>query len=269
MSRAAADPAAASDAAGFRARVRSGRWTRSTSGVAPSRAQANLVVLPADDAEDFAAFCTANPRPCPLVERTSPGDVRTTRAGDVDLRTDVPRYRVWRDGEVTDEPTDVGDLWRDDLVAFLLGCSFTFEQALVDAGVPLRHVEQDRTVPMYATSVPCEPSGPFRGPLVVSMRPVPSALVGTAVAASAPYDLAHGAPVHVGDPGVLGIRDLDSPDFGDPVGRHDGDVPVFWACGVTPQRALAQARPRFAITHAPGHMVVTDLPHDALRGSHA
>ena len=268
MSGAAGPQVAAAEADQFRAQVRSGAWARSTSGVAPSRAQANLVVVPADVAEDFAGFCAANPRPCPLIERTEPGAARTTRAGDVDLRTDVPRYRVWRDGEVADEPTDVGDLWRDDLVAFLLGCSFTFEQALVDAGVPLRHVEQDRTVSMFATDVPCEPSGAFSGPLVVSMRPVPEDLVETAVAASTPYGLAHGAPVHVGDPGALGVRDLGSPDFGDPVEHHDGDVPVFWACGVTPQRALAQARLPFAITHAPGHMVVTDLPHDALRVPH-
>ena len=255
----------ASEAADFRRRVREGAWTRSTSGVAPSSAQANLVVLPERYADDFEAFCGANPRPCPLLERTRPGDARTTQVGDVDLRSDVPRYRVWRDGELVDEPTDVADLWAHDLVAFLLGCSFTFEQALLDAGVPLRHVEQDRTVPMFVTDVACESRGAFAGPLVVSMRPVPEDLVDVAVEASSPYGLAHGAPVQVGEPGQIGVADLSAPDFGEAVDAHDGDVPLFWACGVTPQVALRRAAPPLAITHAPGHMVVTDLPHEALR----
>ncbi|MDP8978697.1 MAG: putative hydro-lyase [Actinomycetota bacterium] len=249
----------------FRGRVRTGEMGGPTSGAVPAAAQANLVVLPAQLAEDFAVFAGANPRACPLVDRTDPGDPRPARAApSADLRTDVPRYRVFVDGEPVAEPADVRDWWRDDLVAFLLGCSFTFETALSRAGVPLRHVEQGRNVSMYVTDRPCEPAGRLAGPQVVSMRPIPAAQVDLAARVTAPYELAHGAPVHAGDLSALGIADLAAPDFGDPVDAHDGDVPVFWACGVTPQVVVRRARPELFITHAPGHMFVTDLPHEAL-----
>lgn len=225
--------------------------------------QVNLVVLPRDWAWDMLLFAQRNPKPCPVLDVVEDGATSPALAPDADLRTDLPLYRVWRDGELVDEPTDVVDLWRDDLVSFLIGCSFTFETALVEAGVPLRHVEQGRNVSMYRTARPCRPAGRLSGPLVVSMRPVPSSLVPVAVSASARMPQVHGAPVHVGSPDALGIADLDRPEFGDPVEFEQDDVPVFWACGVTPQAALMASRPPFAITHAPGHMFVTDAAdHD-------
>ncbi|HEX6932952.1 MAG TPA: putative hydro-lyase [Streptosporangiaceae bacterium] len=242
-----------------RARFRAGLRVP-TASVAPGFAQANLVVLPVSAAGEFAAFARVNPGPCPLLDVTEPGSARTRLAPGADLRTDLPAYRVWEDGACVAEPDEVTAFWRDDLVAFLTGCSFTFERALVAAGVPVRHAELGSNVPMFVTSRPCRPAGRFAGPLVVSMRPVPDDLVATAAAVTARYPAAHGAPVHAGDPAVLGIADLARPDFGDPVPLRDGDVPVFWACGVTPQVALAGARIPFAITHAPGHMFVTDVP---------
>ncbi len=251
-------PLDAADPRRARARFRDGR-PGPTAGWAPGYAQANLIAVPTDWAEDVRAFCASNPRPCPLLDATEPGSWHTRLAEGADLRTDLPRYRVWRDGELVEEAAEVTGHWRDDLVAFLLGCSFTFEAALAAAGVPLRHVEQGRNVPMYLTDRPCTPAGRLRGPLVVSMRPIPDALVDTAVRVTARLPEMHGAPVHTGDPGALGVRDLDRPDFGDPVDRAPGDVPVFWACGVTPQAALMASRPPFALTHAPGHMFVTDV----------
>jgi uncharacterized protein YcsI (UPF0317 family) len=236
-----------------------------TSGAAPGHTQANLVVLPRDWAWDMLLFAQRNPQPVPVLEVTDPGSPETTLAPGADLRTDLPRYRVWRDGELVDEPTDVLDVWRDDLVAFLIGCSFSFETALLDAGVPVRNIEQGRNVSMYRTSVPCRPAGRLSGPLVVSMRPVPAALVATAVSVTARMPQVHGAPVHVGAPDVLGIADLAAPDYGDPVEARPGDVPVFWACGVTPQAAVLASRPPLAITHAPGHMFVTDVPDAVYR----
>lgn len=243
----------------LRAAIRAREWTGPTAGQAPGFAQANLVVLPADAAQEFAAFCAANPRPCPVLEVTAPGDpVPHTLAPGADLRTDLPAYRVYRDGELVEERPDIRALWRADLVAFLIGCSFTFEQALLDAGVPVRHIELRRNVPMYRTTQPCVPAGRFAGPLVVSMRPIPDALVERAVAVTARYPRMHGAPVQVGDPAALGIRDLSAPDYGDPVPVAPGEVPVFWACGVTPQAVARASRVPFMITHAPGHMFLTD-----------
>jgi uncharacterized protein YcsI (UPF0317 family) len=236
-----------------------------TSGAAPGHTQANLVVLPRDWAWDMLLFAQRNPQPVPVLEVTDPGSPGTTLAPGADLRTDLPRYRVWRDGELVDEPTDVVDLWHEDLVAFLIGCSFSFETALLDAGVPVRNIEQGRNVSMYRTNRACRPAGRLSGPLVVSMRPVPGELVAAAVQVTARMPQVHGAPVHVGAPEALGIADLARPDFGDPVEFADGDVPVFWACGVTPQAALMASRPPFAITHAPGHMFVTDVPDAAYR----
>jgi uncharacterized protein YcsI (UPF0317 family) len=236
-----------------------------TSGLAPGYTQANLVVLPRDWAYDMLLFAQRNPQPVPLLDVTDPGSARTALAPDADLRTDLPRYRVWRDGELAGEPTDVTDLWNEDLVAFLIGCSFSFETALLDAGVPVRNIEQGRNVSMYRTNRPCRPAGRLSGPLVVSMRPVPGALVPAAVQVTGRMPQVHGAPVHVGAPASLGIADLGTPDYGDAVEPADGDVPVFWACGVTPQAALMASRPPFAITHAPGHMFVTDVPDAAYR----
>jgi uncharacterized protein YcsI (UPF0317 family) len=230
-----------------------------TAAWAPGYTQANLVVLPRDIAFDFMLFAQRNPKPCPVLDVSEPGIPVTSLAPEADLRTDLPAYRVWEQGECVAETADITGYWRDDLVAFLIGCSFTFERALMAAGVPVRHIEQDRNVPMFVTSTQCRPAGVFRGPMVVSMRPVPADRVAVAVQVTSRYPAVHGAPVHVGSPEALGISDLAKPDFGDPVDAQDGDVPVFWACGVTPQVALASARPPFAITHAPGHMFITDV----------
>ena len=229
-----------------------------TSGWAPGYTQANVVVLPREWAFDMLLFAQRNPQPVPLLDVTDPGAVSTVLAPGADLRTDLPRYRVWRDGELVDEPNDVVDLWTDDLVTFLIGCSFSFETALLDAGIPVRNIEQGRNVSMYRTDVDCRPAGRLSGPLVVSMRPIPASLVATAVQVTARMPEAHGAPVHVGAPASLGIAELGAPDYGDAVEVHEGEVPVFWACGVTPQAALMASRPPFAITHAPGHMFITD-----------
>ena len=239
---------------------RHGAWTDHTGALAPGYAQANLVVLPKDVAYDFLLFCVRNPKPCPLLDVTDAGSpVPRLAAPDADLRTDLPRYRVYRHGELVDEPLSIESYWSNDLVAFLLGCSFTFEHGLREAGVPLRHIDCGSNVPMYQTTVDCRPAGVFHGPLVVSMRPIPANLVTTAVQISARYPSVHGAPVHVGAPEALGIQSLDRPDWGDSVMVHPGEVPVFWACGITPQAVAMVARPPLMITHAPGHMFVTDI----------
>ncbi len=256
--------AASSSPGEARRRFRHG-LAQPTSGFAPGYTQANLVVLPKDWAFDMLLFGQRNPQPVPLLDVTEPGSVSTVLAAGADLRTDLPRYRVWRDGVLEDEPTDVVDLWNDDLVSFLIGCSFSFESALLDAGVPVRNIEQGRNVSMYRTNVECRPAGRLSGPLVVSMRPVPAEQVVTAVQVTTRMPDVHGAPVHVGAPESLGITDLTKPDFGDPVAVHPGDVPVFWACGVTPQAALMASKPPFAITHAPGFMFVTDVPDAVYR----
>jgi uncharacterized protein YcsI (UPF0317 family) len=248
------------DPSAVRAAIRAGEWTRPTAGLALGRVQANLVVLPEGLAYDFLRFCVANPKPCPVVEVTEAGspEPRASAPG-ADLRTDLPRYRVFRDGELADEAEDVAALWRDDLVAFLIGCSFTFERALLAAGLPVRHIEEQVSVPMYRTSIACRPAGVFSGPMVVSMRPYEPAQALRATQITSRFPAVHGAPVHVGDPAAIGIADLASPDYGDPVTVRPGEVPVFWGCGVTPQAAAAAARPELMITHAPGHMFVTDL----------
>jgi uncharacterized protein YcsI (UPF0317 family) len=245
-----------------RARFRAGLSTP-TAGWANGFTQVNLIAVPADWAYDVLLFGQRNPRPCPVLDVTDAGSTASALAPQADLRTDLPRYRVWRDGVVVAEPTDVLDVWRDDLVSFLIGCSFSFEAALAAAGIPLRHIEAGTNVPMYLTDRPCRPAGRLHGPLVVSMRPIPAELVATAVQVTALTPGVHGAPVHIGAPDALGLADLARPDFGDPVEIRAGDVPVFWACGVTPQAAVTASAPPFAITHAPGHMLVTDLPDTA------
>ncbi len=249
----------------IRARIRAGRHRAPTSGLAPGYVQANLVILPKDLAYDFLLFAQRNPRPCPLLEVADAGSPEPAiTAPGADLRTDLPKYRVYVRGELKEEPTDLIPYWRDDLVAFLLGCSFTFEGALLNAGVPLRHVECCTNVSMYITALACRPAGPFAGPMVVSMRPIPAEKVPKAVQVTSRFPNAHGAPVHIGDPAQIGIRDLARPDFGDPVEIRPGEVPVFWACGVTPQAVAMQVKPPFIITHAPGHMFITDLRDEDL-----
>jgi uncharacterized protein YcsI (UPF0317 family) len=263
-SRVDAREAAVATPAEARRRYRAG-LVAPTSGWAAGHTQANMVVVPQEWAYDMLLFGLRNPQPVPLLDVTDPGATSTALASESDLRTDLPLYRVWRDGELVDEPSGVTDLWRDDLVTFLIGCSFSFEMALLDAGVPVRNIEQGRNVSMYRTNVDCRPAGRLSGPLVVSMRPVPASQVVTAVQVTGRMPQVHGAPVHVGSPEGLGIADLSKPDFGEPVEMQDGDVPVFWACGVTPQAALMASKPPFAITHAPGHMFVTDVPDAVYR----
>jgi uncharacterized protein YcsI (UPF0317 family) len=249
----------------IRAEIRAGRLSGITAGLGSGYVQANLVALPKDQAYDFLLFCQRNPRSCPLLEVTDAGCAEPSGvAPGADLRTDIPRYRIYRDGILTNEVTDATAYWRDDLVAFLIGCSFTFEWALLEAGIPVRHIERGLNVAMWRTSIPCRPAGIFHGQMVVSMRPVPALLVARAVTVSARFPGAHGAPIHIGDPAAIGISDLERPDWGDPQEFEPGDLPVFWACGVTPQAVALESKPPFMITHSPGHMFLTDLPNSTL-----
>jgi uncharacterized protein YcsI (UPF0317 family) len=257
----------AATGAEVRRQARAGKLRTPTAGLALGFVQANLVVVPRDLAFDFLLFCQRNPQPCPLLDVTDPGnpEPRTVAPG-ADVRTDVPRYRVYHYGLLVDEPADLWDWWRDDLVAFLLGCSFTFESALLKASLPVRHIEQGRNVPMYRTNIACRPAGAFRGPMVVSMRPLTPSQAEAATRICQRYPRAHGAPVHQGDPAAIGVRDLSKPDFGDPVEIRAGEVPVFWACGVTPQAVAMEAKPPLLLTHSPGHMFLTDLRDTDLEG---
>lgn len=252
------------DVAAIRQRIRTGDFSGHTSGLAPRHVQGNVVILPADAAHEFLLFCQRNPKPCPLLAVSGPGEVTLPGLGtEIDIRTDLPRYRIWRDGTLIDEPTHIARYWRSDLVTFVIGCSFSFEQALVDAGLPLRHVEQGKNVAMYRTSLATEPAGRFHGPLVVSMRPFTPANAIRAVQITSRFGAVHGAPVHLGKPELIGINDLARPDYGDVVAVGPDELPVFWACGVTPQAVVAASRPAFCITHAPGCMLLTDrLNHE-------
>lgn len=243
-----------------RLRIRAKQLQGNTAGMAPGYVQANLMILPKDLANDFLLFCQRNPQPCPVLAVSEPGNPMIPALGqDLDIRTDIPRYRVWKDGMMVDEPFEINSVWRDDLVSFLLGCSFSFEQALIEAGIPMRHIDCGSNVPMYRTNIQTDPAGVFHGPMVVSMRPMKPADVVRAVQVTSRFPRVHGAPVHIGLPHMIGIADLDKPDFGEPVEVNDDELPVFWACGVTPQSVAMAARPPFCITHSPGAMLITDL----------
>ncbi|MFQ5878721.1 MAG: putative hydro-lyase [Dehalococcoidia bacterium] len=240
--------------------IRAGEWVRPTAGLVPGYAQANLVVLPKELAFDFILFCQRNPRPCPLLEVLDLGAYGPKQmAAGADLRTDLPKYRIYQDGELAAEVQDISGYWRDDLVAFLIGCSFTFEAALMRAGIPLRHIPEGKNVAMYVTNIATTPAGLFKGPLVVSMRPIARQQVIKAVQITSRYPAVHGAPIHIGDPEAIGIRDIYRPDYGDVVAVAADEEPVFWACGVTPQAVALHSRPALMITHAPGHMFITDV----------
>ena len=239
--------------------IRSGQLRGQTAGVAPGYVQGNLAILPEAVASDFLRFCQLNPKPCPLLAASNPGDFRLpTLAEDLDIRNDLSRYRVFRRGEVVDEPSDIRGHWRNDLVTFVLGCSFSFEEALTEGGIELRHMTCGVTVPMYRTSIPTTQAGPFHGPVVVSMRPMTPANAIRAIQITTRFPAVHGAPIHIGKPELIGISDLMKPDWGDAVPIKDDEIPVFWACGVTPQSVVAMAKPEFCITHYPGCMLVTD-----------
>ena len=249
----------------LRAEIRRGAFDRPTSGQAPGFVQANLVVVPKAYAFDFLLFCQRNPKPCPLLEVIDAGQIAPRRlAPTADIRSDVPRYRVWIKGELVDEPTDVRNLWQDDFVSFLLGCSFSFEKPLLDAGLEVRYVSCGGNVSMYRTNIACRQAGPFAGPMVVSMRPFRPADALKATLITGAFPQVHGAPIHQGNPAEIGIADLQRPDYGDPQPIHEGELPVFWACGVTPQAALLNAKLPIAITHAPGHMFVSDVSEHEL-----
>jgi len=249
----------------FRALMRRGDLVQPTAGMAPGYVQTNLAVLPRDVAYDFLLFCQRNPKPCPLLEVVEGGSTEPRRmAPGADLRFDLPLYRVYQNGEMVAEVEDVSEFWRDDLVSFLLGCSFTFEAALIRAGVPVRHIEAGTNVPMFTTSIETTPAGMFSGPMVVSMRPMPEDKVVRAIQVTSRFPAVHGAPIHVGDPEAIGIRDITSPDLGDPVEIREDEVPVFWACGVTPQAVAMASRPPLLIAHAPGYMFMTDAKDEDL-----
>jgi uncharacterized protein YcsI (UPF0317 family) len=239
--------------------IRNGAFSGPTSGLAPGNVQGNLAILPAALAADFLRFCQLNPKPCPVLGVGAAGDWRVPElAEDLDIRTDLPRYRVFRNGECIDEPADIRAHWRDDLVSFVIGCSFSFEEALVQEGIELRHITLGTTVPMWRTSIATAPAGPFHGPLVVSMRPMKPADAIRAIQITTRFPAVHGAPVHIGKPELIGIADINRPDYGEPAIIHDDELPVFWACGVTPQAVIATVKPEFCITHYPGCMLVTD-----------
>lgn len=254
-----------SDPRAVRRAVRTGAHAGHTAGLAPGYVQGNVCILPREYADDFFVYCQRNPKPCPLLGATDPGDPRLSAlAEDLDMRTDVPSYRIFRDGEFVEDVSDIRHLWRDDLVAFVLGCSFSFEEALMEAGLPLRYVEQGKNVPMFLTSIDTAPAGRFHGKMVVSMRPFTPADAIRAIQITTRFPTVHGAPIHVGKPGLIGIEDIDRPWVGDPTEVREDELPVFWACGVTPQSVVRNARPPLCITHTPGHMLVTDLKNASL-----
>lgn len=249
----------------IRALIRKEKWDEPTAGLAMGYAQANLVILPQKYAFDFLLFCQRNPKPCPLLEVLEPGKFLTAfLSKDADIRTDIPLYNVYLKGKLERTVKKIRSLWKKDFVTFLLGCSFSFEEALLRSKIPIRHIEEKKNVPMFITNIPCESAGFFRGPMVVTMRPVPPDKVTRAVQITARYASVHGAPVHIGDPSKIGIRNLNKPDFGDPVTIKKGEIPVFWACGVTPQAVVMRAKPEFCITHTPGHMFISDLLNEEL-----
>ncbi len=249
----------------LRMMMRSAELVQPTSGLAPGRVQANLAILPRDLAFDFLLFCQRNPKPCPLLEVVEAGDVEPRAfAPGADIRSDLPLYRIYEHGEMTAEVDDISEYWRDDLVSFLLGCSFSFETALVRAGIRMRHMDCGTNVPMFTTSIATQSAGAFSGPMVVSMRPIPREQVVRAVQVTSRFPAVHGAPVHIGDPAAIGISDIHAPDFGEPVEVRDGEVPMFWACGVTPQAVAMSVKPPLMITHAPGHMFITDRADEDL-----
>lgn len=246
--------------------IRQGKIDYHTSGMCDGYAQANLCILPYKDAYDFLLFTQRNPKSCPILEV---GDVGSrlikSMADNADVATDMPRYRVYRNGVMTEERTDISQLWQDDFVYFLIGCSFSFESELIASDIPVRHIEEGRNVPMFITNIDCEPAGKFHGKLVVSMRPIPSSLVAKASAVTAQMPRVHGSPIHIGNPEAIGIKDVMKPDFGDSVTFNEGEIPVFWCCGVTPQSVVMSSKPEIAITHAPGHMFITDVKNTSLK----
>jgi uncharacterized protein YcsI (UPF0317 family) len=249
----------------IRTLIRKGKWDKPTAGLTMGYAQANLVILPEKYAFDFLLFCQRNPKPCPLLEVLERGRFQTEfLSSEADIRTDIPRYNIYRKGKLEATVKEIKGFWKRDFVTFLLGCSFSFEEALLRSKIPIRHIEEKRNVSMFITNIPCKPAGVFQGPMVVTMRPIPPDKVTRAVQITARYASVHGAPIHIGDPSKIGIKNLSKPDFGDPVTIKKGEIPVFWACGVTPQAVVTKAQPDLCITHTPGHMFISDLLNEEL-----
>jgi len=248
----------------FRNSVRKGQWRKPTAGVCKGYAQANLAILPKSVADDFLLFCVRNPKPCPVLDVIEAGSIRPGIGQDSDIRTDLPRYKVYHKGELVAEPDNLLEIWRGDLVSFLLGCSFSFETALMAAGIKIKHIDLGLGCPVYSTNIACRPAGVFQGNMAVSMRAIPKKMVMKAIQITSRYPSVHGAPVHVGDPSEIGIEDIEKPDFGDAVPFAPDEVPVFWACGVTPQLVAMKTRPEIMITHYPSHMYVSDLLNEEL-----
>lgn len=249
----------------FRKKVRNNEFQKPTAGMCPGYAQTNLIVLPWEDAYDFLLFAQRNPKPIPILEVTEVGSRELQTLGnDIDVAADFPKYRIYRNGKMVDEYLSVVDFWREDLVSFLIGCSFSFEDLLVDAGIEIRHITEKANVPMFNTNIPLKQAGKFSGNMVVSMRPIKSSQIATAVNVTNRLPGVHGAPIQIGNPAEIGIYDLAHPDYGDAVTINENEIPVFWACGVTPQAAVMASKPKFAITHSPGHMLITNISNKDL-----
>ena len=244
--------------------VRNDVFIKPTSGVCQGYAQGNLVILPEKYALDFLIFCNRNPKPCPVIDIMERGVYNPPSSPDADIRTDIPRYRIYEKGVMVKEVLNIKDIWREDFVTFLLGCSFSFEWALIKAGIPIRHIEQCCNVPMFKTNIKCKEAGIFKGNNVVSMRPFKGSLIPKVVEITSKLPAVHGAPIHIGDPKAIGIKDIFSPEFGDPVAINEGEIPVFWACGVTPQLVALESKPDLMISHAPGYMFITEIKNDQL-----
>ena len=250
----------------IRQQIRNGTITGPTAGIAPGYTQANLVVLPQKYAFDFLLFCLRNSKACPILDVCEQGEINPARLStNADIRTDIPKYRIYKEGILVEEVTNCSQYWRSDLVSFLIGCSFSFEDALIKAGIPIRHIDENKNVPMYITNIECKKAGIFSGPMVVSMRPIPENLVEKAIEITSLFPNVHGAPIMVGNAEELGIKNIHLPDFGQAVTIKEGEIPVFWACGVTPQAAVMRAKPDLAITHSPGHMFITDIMEEDLK----
>jgi uncharacterized protein YcsI (UPF0317 family) len=248
----------------LRRMIRARKWTQTTTGLVPGFVQANLVMLPREVAFHFLLFCVRNPKPCPILDVLEPGQVEPSIARGADLRTDLPRYRIYEKGELQKEVEEVKEFFHEGMVSFLLGCSFSFESAMLASGLPIRNIEEGKNVSMYITNRACVPAGPFSSPLVVSMRPLTPQQAVRATQVTTRFHLTHGAPVHFGAPEEIGIKNLSRPDFGDPVTIRQDEIPIFWACGVTSALAANSARLPLVITHAPGHMFVSDLKDEDL-----
>ncbi|AMM92800.1 putative hydro-lyase [Peribacillus simplex] len=249
----------------WRAMIRNNEWIKPTAGIANGYAQANLAILKKEHAFDFLLFCQRNPKSCPLLDVTEIGSpIPKFAAQSADIRTDIPKYRVYKDGELAEEVTDISDYWEDDMVGFLIGCSFTFEHALLNNDISIRHIEEECNVPMYKTNISCIEAGIFHGKMVASMRPIPQKDVVRAAQVTSRFPAVHGGPIHIGDPEAIGVSNIQQPDFGDAVTIREGEVPVFWACGVTPQSIAMETKPSIMITHAPGYMFITDIRDEKL-----